>query len=123
MSLKSETIYRILAPYIDKLCQTLLSEDIDFEEASIESFADLICLKTELTIREMTHELNARMQNGELYSLRQLIRENPENAKRAARYASKKLKHRIRRIIEEELGQSTTFFEKKRGGEKYEHDK
>lgn len=123
MSLKGESIYRILAPYIDKLCQSLLSEDIDFEEASIESFADLICLKTELTIREMTHELNTRMQNGELSSLRQLIRENPENAKRAARYASKKLKHRIRRIIEEELSQSTTSLEKKHGGEKYEHNK
>jgi hypothetical protein len=123
LSLKSERIYRILAPYIDKLCQSLLREDIDFEEASIESFADLICLKTELSIREMTHELNAKMQNGELRSLRQLIRENPENAKKAARYASKKLKHRIRRIIEEELSQSTTSLEKKLGGEKYETNK
>ncbi|MDI9577875.1 MAG: hypothetical protein QM398_07065 [Thermoproteota archaeon] len=123
MSLKSETIYRILTPYIDKLCQFLLSEDIDFEEASIESFADLICLKTELTIREMTHELNTRMQNGELSSLRQLILENPKNAKKAARYASKILKHRIRRILEEELIRSTTCLEKNPGGEKYEHNK
>jgi len=123
--LNGESIYRILAPYIDKLCHSLLSvsEDIDFEEASIESFADLICLKTELTIREVTHELNTRMQNGELISLRQLIRENPENAKKAARYASRKLKHRIRRIIEEELSQSTTCLEKKLGGEKYENNK
>jgi hypothetical protein len=103
---KSESIYRILAPYIDKIFEALLREDVDFEEASIESFAELICLKAELTIREMTRELNAKMQNGELYALRQLIRENPEASQKAARYVAKKLKHHVRRIIEEELNQS-----------------
>jgi hypothetical protein len=56
-------------------------------------------------------------------SLRQLIRENPENAKKAARYASKKTQTSHKKIIEEELSQSTTSLEKKLGGEKYEPNK
>ncbi len=103
MGLESESIYRILAPYIDKLCESLLKEDIDLEEASVESFAEIICLRAELTIREMTRELNTKMQKGELSSLRKLIQDNPEAARKASQYVAKKLKHRIRRLIEEEL--------------------
>jgi len=51
----------------------------------------------------MVRELNAKMRAGELEELRQVIRENPEAARRAANYVAKRLKQRVRRIIEEEL--------------------
>ena len=120
MCLRSESIYRILAPYIDSLLEALFKEDVDLREASVESFSEIICLKTELTVREMTLEINKKMHNGELNSLRQLIRENPEAAQKAARYAAKKLKHRLRRIIEEELNQSVASQKEKSRGERYE---
>lgn len=106
MSLKTEIICRILAPYVDKLAESLLKADVNFEEATLESIAEIICFKVELTVRQMTHELNAKMQNGELDTLRQIIRENPEAAQKASRYAAKKLKHRIRKLIEEEIARS-----------------
>ena len=106
MSLKTETICRILAPYVDKLAESLIKADINLQEATIEAISEIICIKVELTVREMTRELNAKMQNGELNTLRQLIRENPEAAQKASRYAAKKLKHRIRKIMEEELNRS-----------------
>jgi hypothetical protein len=99
-------MYRILAPYVDKLAESLLKSETNFEEATLESIAEIICFKVELTVRQMTHELNAKMQNGELSKLRQLIRENPEAAQKASRYVAKKLKHRLRKLIEEELARS-----------------
>ena len=106
MSLKSEILCRILAPYIDKLAKSLLETNIDIKEATLESIAEVICFKVELNVRQMTRELNAKMKNGELKTLRELIRENPEAAQKASRYVAKKLKHRIRKIIEEELNRS-----------------
>ncbi len=106
MSLKSEILYRILAPYVDKLAESLLAANIDVKEATLESIAEIICFKVELTVRQMTRELNAKMQDGQLNSLRRLIRENPEAAQKASRYVAKKLKHRIRKLVEEELGRS-----------------
>lgn len=88
---------------MDTLAESLLKADINIGEATLESISEIICIKVELTVRQMTRELNAKMQNGELNTLRQLIRENPEAAQKASRYAAKKLKHRIRKIIEEEL--------------------
>jgi hypothetical protein len=121
LSLKTEIICRILAPYIDKLAESLLNAEINFEEATLDSIAEVICFKVELTVRQMTRELNTRMQNGELCRLRQLIRENPEAAQRASRYAAKKLKHRIRKLIEEELSQQRPYPEtNKPRGENHE---
>jgi len=109
LSLKTEILCRILAPYVDKLAEALLATDVNFEEATLESIAEIICFKVELTVRQMTRELNTRMQNGELFTLRQLIRENPEAAQKASRYAAKKLKHRIRKLVEEELSQHQPY--------------
>jgi len=103
MSLSSEILYRILAPHVDKLAESLLTTKINVEEATLESLAEIICFKVELTVRQMTREINAKMQNGELNALRQIIRENPEAAQKASRYVAKKLKHHIRKLIEEEL--------------------
>jgi len=41
------------------------------------------------------------MRRGELEALRQLIRDNPEAALKASRYVAKRVKYRIRRLIEE----------------------
>jgi hypothetical protein len=121
LSLKTEILCRILAPYVDKLAESLLKADINFEEATLESIAEIICFKVELTVRQMTRELNTKMQNGELSTLRQLIRENPEAAQKASRYAAKKLKHRIRKLIEEELSRQQAYPKmNKPRGEKHE---
>ena len=103
MCREAELVCRILSPYIDRLAESLFTANIDFEEATLESLSELICLRIELTVRQMVRELNAKMRAGELEELRQILRENPEVAKKAANYVAKRLKQRVRKIIEEEL--------------------
>jgi len=100
---EAELVCRILSPYVDRLVESLFTANIDFDEATLESLSEVICLRIELTVRQMVRELNVKMRAGELEELRQMIRENPEAAKKAANYVAKRLKQRIRRIIEEEL--------------------
>jgi len=100
---EAELVCRILSPYIDRLVESLFTANIDFEEATLESLSELICLRIELTVRQMVRELNAKMRAGELEELRQILRENPEVAKKAANYVAKRLKQRVRKIIKEEL--------------------
>ena len=103
MCQEAELVCRVLSPYVDRLVESLFTANIDFEEATLESLSEVICLRIELTVRQMVRELNAKMRAGELVELRQIILENPEAAKKAANYVAKRLKQRIRRIIEEEL--------------------
>ena len=103
MCREAELVCRVLSPYVDRLVESLFTANIDFEEATLESLSEVICLRIELTVRQMVRELNAKMRAGELVELRQIILENPEAAKKAANYVAKRLKQRIRRIIEEEL--------------------
>ena len=103
MCREAELVCRVLSPYVDRLVESLFTANIDFEEATLESLSEVICLRIELTVRQMVRELNVKMRAGELKELKQIIRENPEAAKKAANYVAKRLKQRIRRIIEEEL--------------------
>ncbi|MEM3040505.1 MAG: hypothetical protein QXG97_00590 [Nitrososphaerota archaeon] len=103
MCREAELVCRILSPYVDRLVESLFTANIDFEEATLESLSEILCLRIELTVRQMVRELNVKMRAGELEELRQIIRENPEAAKRAANYVAKRLKQRVRKIIEEEL--------------------
>ena len=105
MCLEAEIVCRILSPYIDRLVESLFTSNIDFEEATLESLSEVLCLRIELTVRQMVREPNAKMRAGELEGLRQIIRGNPEAARKAANYVARRLKHRVRRIIEEELTQ------------------
>jgi len=98
-----DLLVRVLSPYVDRLVEAVFTADIDLEEATIESFAEFLCFRIELTVRQMVRELNWKMRRGELEALRQLIRDNPEAARKAARYVAKKFKYKIRRLIEEEL--------------------
>jgi len=100
---EAELVCRVLSPYVDRLVESLFTANIDFEEATLESLSEVICLRIELTVRQMVRELNAKMRAGGLVELRQLILENPEAAKKAANYVAKRLKQRIRMIIKEEL--------------------
>ncbi|OYT46595.1 hypothetical protein B6U84_00145 [Candidatus Bathyarchaeota archaeon ex4484_40] len=101
-----DLLVRVLSPYVDRLVEALFTADIDLEEASIESFAEFLCFRIELTVRQMVRELNWKMRRGELEALRQLIRDNPKAARKASRYVAKRLKYRIRRLIEEELNRT-----------------
>jgi hypothetical protein len=103
----AQLLYKILCPYVDELVKETLTKHVTIEEATFESLAELICLQVELTVRRMVKTLNRKMRAGELEELKRLIRENPEVAKKAAKYVAKRLKHRVRRIIEEELTQET----------------
>ena len=103
MCQEAELVCRVLSPYVDRLVESLFTANIDFEEATLESLSEVICLRIELTVRQMVKELNAKMRAGELEELRQIIQENPKAAKKAANYVAKRLKQRIRRIIKEEL--------------------
>lgn len=104
MRREAEIAYKTLSPYIDRLVESLFTANISLEDADLEAISEVICFRIELSVRRMVRELNTRMRSGELENLRQLIRENPEAARKASRYVAKKLKYRIRRIIEEELG-------------------
>jgi len=99
-----ELAYKILSPYIDRLVESLFTANINFEDVTLEALSEVICFRIELTVRQMVRELNVKMRSGELEALRQLIRKNPEAAQKASRYVAKRLKYRIRRLIEEELG-------------------
>ena len=103
MCREAELFCRVLFPYIDRLVESLFTANIDFEEATLESLSEILCLRIELTVRQMVRELNAKIRAGELEELRQVIQENPEAARRAANYVAKRLKQRVRKIIEEEL--------------------
>ncbi|RLE46841.1 MAG: hypothetical protein DRJ31_09605 [Candidatus Methanomethylicota archaeon] len=104
MRREAELAYRMLSPYVDRLAESLFTADINLEDASLEALSEIICFRIELSVRRMVRELNGKMRRGELEALRQLIRENPEAARKASRYVAKRLKYRVRRIIEEELG-------------------
>lgn len=103
MCREAEIVCRILSPCIDRLVESLFTANVNFEEATLERLSEVLCLRIELTVRQMVRELNVKMRAGELEELRQIIRENPEAAWRAANYVAKRLKQRIRKIIEEEL--------------------
>jgi hypothetical protein len=51
----------------------------------------------------MVKELNEKARDGELEELRQLVRENPELARKASKYVAKRLKWRVRKLIQAEL--------------------
>ena len=103
MRREAELAYKLLSPYVDRLVESLFTADINLEDASLEALSEIICFRIELSVRRMVRELNGKMRRGELEALRQLIRENPEAARKASRYIAKRLKYRVRRIIEEEL--------------------
>jgi len=100
---EAELFCRVLFPYVDTLVESFFTANIDFGEATLESLSEVLCLRIELTVRQMVRELNAKIRAGELEELRQVIQENPEAARRAANYVAKRLKQRVRKIIEEEL--------------------
>ena len=103
MRREAELACRLLSPYVDRLVESLFTADINLEDASLEALSEIICFRIELSVRQMVRELNGKMRRGELEALRQLIREKPEAARKASRYIAKRLKYRVRRIIEEEL--------------------
>ena len=90
-------------PYVERLVEAVFTPEIDIEEATMEALFEFLCFKVELTVRQMVRELNAKMRDGELEALRQIVRENPEAARKALRYVAKKLKYRVRQMVEEEL--------------------
>jgi len=96
MKREVELAYKILSPYIDRLVESLFMANINLEDATLESLSEIICFRIELSVRRMVRELNGKMRSGELEALRQLIRENPEAARKASRYVAKRLKYRIR---------------------------
>jgi hypothetical protein len=95
-----EILYRTLCPYVDQLVKATCGE-AKIRKTTLESLMELICIQAELTVRKMVKILNQKLRNGELEELKRLIHEDPENAKRAAKYVAKRLKYRVRRILEE----------------------
>jgi hypothetical protein len=106
----AELLYRILHPYVDELVKTAVTGHATIEEPTFKSLVELICFQAEQTVRRMVRTLNRKMRAGELEELRRLIRENPEAARKAAKYVARRLKHRVRRMIEEELGRAVNGF-------------
>jgi len=100
---KAELLYRFLWPYIQEIVFQVLNEKADLEEATVESLAELICYRAELTVRKVVKELNEKARSGEFEELVRIIREDPELARKASNYVAKRFKRRIRKLIAAEL--------------------
>jgi hypothetical protein len=100
---ESDLLFRIIWPYVEELINSILDGKAKVEEATGESLAELLCYQVEPTVRRMVRELNEKMRNGEIESLKVAIGENPKIAQKASKYVAKRLKSRIRKLIAEEL--------------------
>jgi uncharacterized protein YllA (UPF0747 family) len=122
MGERIELLYRIIWPYVQEIVSNVLEEKADLKEATAESLAEIVCSKIEFTVRGMVKELNEKARTNELEELKRLIRENPELAKKASVYVAKRLKRRIRKLIQVELdrrnGLCPEKLNEKRGVEK-----
>jgi uncharacterized protein YllA (UPF0747 family) len=103
MGERVDLFYRIVWPYVQEIISQVLEEKADLREATAESLAEIVCGKVEFTVRSMVKELNEKARGGELEELRRLIRENPELARKASKYVAKRLKWRVRKLIQAEL--------------------
>jgi uncharacterized protein YllA (UPF0747 family) len=103
MGERVELLYRIVWPYVQEIISQVLEEKADLREATAESLAEIVCSKVEFTVRSMVKELNEKARDGELEELRRLVRENPELARKASKYVAKRLKWRVRKLIQAEL--------------------
>jgi uncharacterized protein YllA (UPF0747 family) len=103
MEKEAELIYRMLWPYIQEMISQVLEEKSDLKEASAESLAELVCYRVDFTVRDMVKELNEKARSNEFEELKRLIRENPELARKASTYVAKRLKRRIKKLIQVEL--------------------
>jgi uncharacterized protein YllA (UPF0747 family) len=103
MGERVDLFYRIVWPYVQEIISQVLEEKADLREATAESLAEIVCGKVEFTVRSMVKELNEKARGGELEELRRLIRENPELARKASKYVAKRLKWRVRELIQAEL--------------------
>jgi len=103
MGERVELLYRIVWPYVQEIISQVLEDKADLREATAESLAEIVCSKVEFTVRSMVKELNEKARDGELEELRQLVRENPELARKASKYVAKRLKWRVRKLIQAEL--------------------
>ena len=103
MGERVDLFYRIVWPYVQEIISQVLEEKADLREATAESLAEIVCGKVEFTVRSMVKELNEKARGGELEELRRLIRENPELARKASKYVAKRLKWRVRGLIQAEL--------------------
>jgi len=103
MGERVDLLYKIIWPYVQEIISQVFDEKADLNEATAESLAEIVCSRVEFTVRSMVKELNEKARGGELEELRRLIRENPELARKASRYVAKRLKWRVRKLIEAEL--------------------
>lgn len=103
MGERAELLYRVIWPYVQEIISQVLEEKADLQEATAESLAELVCSRLEFTVRNMVKELNERARSGELEELRRLICENPDLARKASKYVAKRLRWRIRMLIQAEL--------------------
>jgi len=103
MGERVELLYRIVWPYVQEIISQVLEDKADLREATAESLAEIVCNKVEFTVRSMVKELNEKARDGELVELRQLVRENPELARKASKYVAKRLKWRVRKLVQAEL--------------------
>jgi uncharacterized protein YllA (UPF0747 family) len=121
MEKEAELIYRMLWPYIQEMISQVLEEKSDLKEASAESLAELVCYRVDFTVRDMVKELNEKARSNEFEELKRLIRENPELARKASTYVAKRLKRRIKKLIQVELNRrhelSREVLGVKQGGE------
>ena len=103
MAEKAELLYKVVWPYVQEIISQVLDEEADLSEATAESLAEIVCSRVEFTVRSMVKELNEKAREGELEELRRLVRENPELARKASRYVAKRLKWRVKKLIQAEL--------------------
>jgi len=100
-----ELLYRLLWPYLHDMIMEMLAGHAEIGEATLESMAELVCYRVEPTVRRMVEILNEKMRKGELEEVKTVVRGDPEAARKAAKYVARRLKHRVRQLIREELAE------------------
>jgi acetyl-CoA carboxylase alpha subunit len=101
----AEKFYHALAPYVDELVEAVVRGYAELENASFEAFLNLVCSEAEVTVRKLVKLLNQKAREGKLQELREVIQRNPEAARKASKYVARRLKYRIRKVIESMLSE------------------
>ena len=100
-------LIHILWPHVRELIYSKISAKIgNLNPESVEDFVDEVCFEVEVTVRRLVREINALAERGDIEGLEDLVRSHPDLAEKAAKYVARRVRWKVRRIVEEGLKRS-----------------
>lgn len=95
-----ERIRLLLDRILWSLFRAVASEGC-LRDFDVDGLTGIVCFGRLATVRRLVREMNAKVEEGDLEELRQLIMEHPREARRAIRYVRRRYKPIIRRLLRE----------------------